>query len=61
MKRLIPVASTAAVLVVRPAHAVTIPFSFTDTVANLTGLVTGELVGLADNFRRQCKSSLKVH
>jgi hypothetical protein len=46
MKRFfIPVAIAAAVLMVRPAHAVTIPFSFTDA----TGTVTGELVGLANN------------
>jgi hypothetical protein len=46
MKRFfIPVAIAAAVLMVRPAHAVTIPFSFTD----VTGTVSGELVGLAND------------
>jgi hypothetical protein len=46
MKRFfIPVAIAAAVLMVRPAHALTIPFSFTDG----TGTVTGELVGLAND------------
>jgi hypothetical protein len=46
MKRFfLPVAIAAAVVMVRPAHAVTIPFSFTDG----TGTVTGELVGLANN------------
>jgi hypothetical protein len=46
MKRFfIPVAIAAAVVMVRPAHAVTISFSFTD----VTGTVSGELVGLTDN------------
>jgi hypothetical protein len=45
IKALAVAAVAAAVLMMRPAHAVTIPFSFTDA----TGTVSGELVGLANN------------
>jgi hypothetical protein len=39
----------AMLLACSPSYALTIDFSFTNTVGNVTGTVTGEIEGLADN------------
>jgi hypothetical protein len=57
MKRLLVLAAAAAaILAAHPADAVTIPFSFTNTIGNTPGTVTGEIVGVAASGFSQATS-----
>jgi hypothetical protein len=47
------VLALGALLSASPSHALTIDFSFTDTVGNVSGTVTGEIEGLKNNAYSQ--------
>lgn len=48
-KLLISLAVTTATLASVPARALTFDFSFTDTIGDVSGTVTGQIVGLSNN------------
>jgi hypothetical protein len=48
-KRWMALLAVTAILSSSPSYALTFDFSFTNTVGNVSGTVTGEIVGLADN------------